>query len=65
MTAKTTTPRKQQNFRLDEPTREALRIIGEIEKRSQAQIIEIAVEEYFCKHYDAAFWERRAQERAQ
>jgi hypothetical protein len=43
--------RKQQNYRLDAPTREALRVMAEMEKRSQANIIELAVEEYFLNHY--------------
>ena len=44
--------RAQQNFRLDGPTRTALKFISAKEKRNQTQIIEFAVEEYFLKHYE-------------
>lgn len=59
MTVQSKSSRVQQNYRLDVPTREALRIIGQIEKRSMAQIIERAVEEYYLKHYN--FLEKQRQ----
>jgi predicted transcriptional regulator len=51
MTKNALPARKQQNFRLDAPTRKALEILAEKEKRSQGQIIELAVDEYFINHY--------------
>jgi len=55
MTKNATQPRKQSTFRLDAPTRKALEVMAEKEKRSQAQIIELAVEEYFLKHHGEYF----------
>lgn len=52
-TIKAKPARKQMNFRLDGPTIAALVFLSEKEKRSQAQIIELAVEEYFIKHHEA------------
>lgn len=46
-------PRRQANFRLDAPTMKALEVMAEREKRSQARIIELAVEEYYVNHHEA------------
>lgn len=58
MTKSAAQPRKQYNFRLDAATREALRILSELERRSQGQIIELAVEEYFLKHHEKQLMEK-------
>lgn len=49
MTKQAKFPRKQSNFRLDAPTQVAIRILSEKLRRSQGQIIELAVEDYFVK----------------
>jgi predicted transcriptional regulator len=43
------------SYRLDAPTRKAIEIMAAKEKRSEAQIIEFAIEEYFLKHYEEEF----------
>lgn len=58
MTKSATPPRKQQNYKLDGPTREALRVMSEMTKRSMAQIIELCVEEYFIKHFEEQLQEK-------
>ena len=38
------------SFRLDDKTCKALEMLSEITKRSQAQMVEFAVD-YYCKHF--------------
>lgn len=51
LTKKSRSTRKVTSHRLDAPTRKALEILAAKEKRSEAQIIELSVEEYFVKHF--------------
>jgi hypothetical protein len=46
-----TMDKQVKSFRLDAPTREAIRIMAEMERRGEAQIVELAIEEYFITHF--------------
>ena len=46
-------PKKVKSFRLQPETEKAIEVMAAKEKRSEAQIIDFAIEEYFTKHFPA------------
>ena len=51
-------PKKVKSFRLQPETEKAIEVMAAKEKRSEAQIIDFAIEEYFTKHFERELEEK-------